>query len=71
MSGGELGGVLATLRELDAPPDASAAALQRAHLAQLSDRVADAELRCAALQADADLLRTLAGGMSFQYGILR
>ncbi|CAH0724274.1 unnamed protein product, partial [Brenthis ino] len=62
VSGGELSGVLAALRELDAPPDASAAALQRAQLAQLSDRVADAELRCAALQADADLLRTLAGG---------
>ncbi|XP_050352594.1 protein bicaudal D isoform X1 [Nymphalis io] len=62
VSGGELGALLAALRELDAPPDGSPAALQRAQLAQLSDRVADAELRCAALQADADLLRTLAGG---------
>lgn len=62
VSGGELGALLAALRELDAPPDGSPAALQRAQLAQLSDRAADAELRCAALQADADLLRTLAGG---------
>ncbi|CAH2089335.1 unnamed protein product [Euphydryas editha] len=62
VSGGELGALLSALRELDALPDGSPAALQRAQLAQLSDRVADAELRCAALQADADLLRTLAGG---------
>ncbi|XP_045452564.1 protein bicaudal D [Melitaea cinxia] len=62
VSGGELGALLTALRELDAPPDGSPAALQRAQLAQLSDRAADAELRCAALQADADLLRTLAGG---------
>lgn len=62
VSGGELGALLGALRELDAPPDGSPAALQRAQLAQLSDRAADAELRCAALQADADLLRTLAGG---------
>lgn len=68
MSGGELSGLAALLSELSSgavPADgsaASAAALQRAALAQLADRVAEAEVRCAALQADADLLRTLAGG---------
>ncbi|KAJ8717114.1 hypothetical protein PYW08_005513 [Mythimna loreyi] len=68
VSGGELSGLAALLGELAAgalPADAtpaSAAALQRAALAQLADRVAEAEVRCAALQADADLLRTLAGG---------
>ncbi|XP_052743579.1 protein bicaudal D isoform X2 [Bicyclus anynana] len=62
VSGGELAALLAALRELDAPPDGSPAALQRAQLAQLSDRAADAELRCAALQADAETLRALAGG---------
>ncbi|KAJ8717733.1 hypothetical protein PYW07_005663 [Mythimna separata] len=68
VSGGELSGLAALLGELAAgalPSDAtpaSAAALQRAALAQLADRVAEAEVRCAALQADADLLRTLAGG---------
>ncbi|CAH2208725.1 jg9412, partial [Pararge aegeria aegeria] len=63
VSGGELSALLAALRELDAlPADGSPAALQRAQLAQLSDRVADAELRCAALQVDAEILRTLAGG---------
>lgn len=68
VSGGELSGLAALLSELSSgavPADgsaASAAALQRAALAQLADRVAEAEVRCAALQADADLLRTLAGG---------
>ncbi|XP_061384195.1 protein bicaudal D isoform X1 [Danaus plexippus] len=63
VSGGELVALLAALKELDSPlADGSPAALQRAQLAQLSDRMADAEIRCAALQADADLLRTLAGG---------
>ncbi|XP_026741104.1 protein bicaudal D isoform X3 [Trichoplusia ni] len=69
VSGGELGGLGALLGELQAGagvPEAgaggSAAATQRAALAQLADRVAEAEVRCAALQADADLLRTLAGG---------
>ncbi|XP_034835412.1 protein bicaudal D isoform X1 [Maniola hyperantus] len=63
VSGGELTALLAALRELDAlPADGSPAAVQRAQLAQLSDRVADAELRCAALQVDAEILRTLAGG---------
>ncbi|CAH0590443.1 unnamed protein product [Chrysodeixis includens] len=69
VSGGELGGLGALLAELQAGagvPElgagASAAATQRAALAQLADRVAEAEVRCAALQADADLLRTLAGG---------
>ncbi|XP_035435757.2 protein bicaudal D isoform X3 [Spodoptera frugiperda] len=64
VSGGELSGLAALLAELaaGAPGSDSAAALQRAQLAQLADRVAEAEVRCAALQADADLLRTLAGG---------
>ncbi|KAH9633224.1 hypothetical protein HF086_017779 [Spodoptera exigua] len=65
VSGGELSGLAALLSELGsgaAGADGSAAALQRAALAQLADRVAEAEVRCAALQADADLLRTLAGG---------
>lgn len=65
VSGGELGGLGALLAELQAGGAAapgSAAALQRAALAQLADRVAEADVRCAALQADADLLRTLAGG---------
>ncbi|XP_063366649.1 protein bicaudal D [Cydia amplana] len=65
VSGGELGALGAALAELQAasaPPDASPAALARASLADLSDRVAEAEVRAAALQADCDLLRTLAGG---------
>ncbi|CAG5036152.1 unnamed protein product [Parnassius apollo] len=65
VSGGELAALRDALAELAAAdPEAgsSPAALQRQALAQLSDRVAEAELRCAALQADADLLRTLAGG---------
>ncbi|XP_028163282.1 protein bicaudal D [Ostrinia furnacalis] len=63
VSGGELEALGAALGELAAaaPPD-SAAAHQRQQLAQLSDRLAEADVRCAALQADADLLRTLAGG---------
>ncbi|XP_047996787.1 LOW QUALITY PROTEIN: protein bicaudal D [Leguminivora glycinivorella] len=65
VSGGELTALGATLTELQsasAPPDASPAALARASLAELSDRVAEAEVAAAALQADCDLLRTLAGG---------
>ncbi|CAK1584314.1 unnamed protein product [Parnassius mnemosyne] len=66
VSGGELAALRDALQELAAADadaaGASPAALQRQALAQLSDRVAEAELRCAALQADADLLRTLAGG---------
>ncbi|XP_061720948.1 protein bicaudal D [Cydia pomonella] len=65
VSGGELAALQAALAELHAaaaPPDASPAALARASLAELSDRVAEAEVRAAALQADCDLLRTLAGG---------
>ncbi|KAM3960349.1 microtubule-associated protein Bicaudal D [Aphomia sociella] len=65
VSGGELGALAAQLSELQAgaaPPEQSAAALARQALAQLSDRVAEAEVRAAALHADADLLRTLAGG---------
>ncbi|XP_031765659.1 protein bicaudal D isoform X3 [Galleria mellonella] len=65
VSGGELGALAAQLAELQAgaaPADGSAAALARQQLAQLSDRVAEAEVRAAALHADADLLRTLAGG---------
>ncbi|XP_072942574.1 protein bicaudal D [Epargyreus clarus] len=64
VSGGELASLGAALAELlgAGAPEGSAAALQRQALAALSDRVAEAELRCAALQADADLLRTLAGG---------
>ncbi|XP_022819301.1 protein bicaudal D [Spodoptera litura] len=65
VSGGELSGLAALLSELASgatASDGSAAALQRAQLAQLADRVAEAEVRGAALQADADLLRTLAGG---------
>ncbi|XP_063540607.1 protein bicaudal D [Cydia strobilella] len=65
VSGGELtalGAALTELQSASAPPDASPAALARASLAELSDRVAEAEVRAAALQADCDLLRTLAGG---------
>ncbi|CAH2042157.1 unnamed protein product, partial [Iphiclides podalirius] len=64
VSGGELSALAGALAELNGAPAApgSPAALQRQALAQLSDRVAEAELRCAALEADADLLRTLAGG---------
>lgn len=67
VSGGELTGLGALLAELQAGAGASAegggaAALQRAAMSQLADRVAEAEVRAAALQADADLLRTLAGG---------
>ncbi|KAL0870011.1 hypothetical protein ABMA27_006190 [Loxostege sticticalis] len=65
VSGGELEALGAALSELAAnsdTPDASATAHQRQQLAQLSDRLAEADVRCAALQADADLLRTLAGG---------
>ncbi|XP_068620209.1 protein bicaudal D [Battus philenor] len=64
VSGGELTALAGTLAELSAASGApgSPAAMQRQALAQLSDRVAEAELRCAALEADADLLRTLAGG---------
>ncbi|XP_075980905.1 microtubule-associated protein Bicaudal D isoform X2 [Anticarsia gemmatalis] len=67
VSGGELSGLGALLQELQAGAAANTdgagpAALQRAALAQLADRVAEAEVRAAALQADADLLRTLAGG---------
>ncbi|XP_041984519.1 protein bicaudal D isoform X2 [Aricia agestis] len=63
VSGGELAALCTALQQLQGPaPDGSPAQLQRHALADLSDRVADAELRCAALQADADLLRALAGG---------
>ncbi|XP_013137315.1 PREDICTED: myosin-7B isoform X2 [Papilio polytes] len=64
VSGGELSALAGALAELSAASAApgSPAAQQRQALAQLSDRVAEAELRCAALEADADLLRTLAGG---------
>ncbi|CAH0401199.1 unnamed protein product [Chilo suppressalis] len=65
VSGGELEALGAALAELGsgaAPADATAAQLARQQLAQLSDRLAEAEVRGAALQADADLLRTLAGG---------
>lgn len=68
VSGGELSGLGALLSELQAGAGAGAEgagpqALQRAALAQLADKVAEAEVRAAALQADADLLRTLAGGI--------
>ncbi|XP_026320813.1 protein bicaudal D [Hyposmocoma kahamanoa] len=64
VSGGELSGVAALLHELQngAVPADTAAGVQRHALAQLSDRVAEAEVRAQALQADADLLRQLAGG---------
>lgn len=65
VSGGELTGVRALLDELQhaaAGGGDSAAGVARLALAQLADRVAEAEVRAAALQADADLLRTLAGG---------
>ncbi|XP_038211239.1 protein bicaudal D isoform X2 [Zerene cesonia] len=64
VSGGEVGALADALGELLAAPApaGSPAALQRQALASLSDRAADAELRCAALQADADLLRAIAGG---------
>ncbi|KAI5636114.1 microtubule-associated protein bicaudal-D domain-containing protein [Phthorimaea operculella] len=65
VSGGELSGVAALMQELQhasAPAEGTAAGVARTQLAQLSDRVAEAEVRAAALQADADLLRTLAGG---------
>ncbi|XP_045501841.1 protein bicaudal D isoform X2 [Colias croceus] len=64
VSGGEVGALADALGELLAAPApaGSPAALQRQALAGLSDRAADAELRCAALQADADLLRAIAGG---------
>ncbi|XP_049876582.1 protein bicaudal D isoform X2 [Pectinophora gossypiella] len=64
VSGGELAGVAALLGELaaGAAADAGAANAARQQLAALCDRVAEAEVRAAALQADADLLRTLAGG---------
>ncbi|XP_053614504.1 protein bicaudal D isoform X2 [Plodia interpunctella] len=64
VSGGELSALAAQLAELQTPlpNDASAAALARQQMAQLSDRVAEAEVRCAALEAEAELLRTLAGG---------
>ncbi|XP_060805483.1 protein bicaudal D isoform X2 [Amyelois transitella] len=61
VSGGELAALAALLAELQ-PPPADAAALARQQLAALSDRVAEAEVRCAALEAEAELLRTLAGG---------
>ncbi|KAJ2948604.1 hypothetical protein O0L34_g7859 [Tuta absoluta] len=65
VSGGELSGVAALMQELQhasAPAEGTAAGVARAQLAHLSDRLAGAEVRAAALQADADLLRTLAGG---------
>ncbi|XP_045521931.1 protein bicaudal D isoform X3 [Pieris brassicae] len=65
VSGGEVGALSDSLAELMAAQiaaDASPAALQRQALAQLSDRVAEAELRCSALQAEAELMRTIAGG---------
>lgn len=65
VSGDELQRLAAALAELHAlapPADATAASLARADLAALSDRVADAEVKCAALAADNDLLRALAGG---------
>lgn len=65
VSGGELQQLGSALRELQSAtpaPDATAAGVARADLALLSDRVAEAEVRCAALQADCQLLRTLAGG---------
>lgn len=64
VSGTELSALDAALSELlsGGQPADSAAGLARAELAQLSDRVAEAEVRAAALRADCDLLRTLAGG---------
>ncbi|XP_059059067.1 protein bicaudal D [Achroia grisella] len=65
VSGGEVSALAAQLAELQAaaaPADGSPAALARHALAQLADRVAEAEVRAAALHADAELLRTLAGG---------
>ncbi|XP_030030223.1 protein bicaudal D isoform X2 [Manduca sexta] len=64
VSGGELGALAATLGELQAAaqPGDAPAALQRQALVDLADRVAEAEVRCAELHAEADLLRTLASG---------
>lgn len=65
VSGDELQQLAAALAELhsQAPaPDGTAASIARAELAALSDRVAEAEVNCAALRADNHLLRTLAGG---------
>ncbi|GBP55432.1 Protein bicaudal D [Eumeta japonica] len=65
VSGGELtqlGAALAELHQASPPADATAASIARSELAELSDRVAEAEIRCSALSADCDLLRQLAGG---------
>ncbi|CAG9114442.1 unnamed protein product [Plutella xylostella] len=65
VSGTELSKLAALLAEVQAampPPDATAASIARAELAQLSDRLAEAEVKCAAFTADNQLLTTLAGG---------
>ncbi|VVD05211.1 unnamed protein product [Leptidea sinapis] len=63
VSGGEVSALSTALAELLAAGAApSCSVQQRQALAQLSDRLADAEIRCAVHQADADLLRTIAGG---------
>lgn len=64
VSGGELSALSSALAELSAaaPAGDSASGHARAELAALSDRVAEAEVRAAALHAECDLLRTLAGG---------
>lgn len=64
VSGGELESLCSSLSELlaAAAPTESGAALQRHALAELADRVAEAELRAQHLTAETDLLRTLAGG---------
>ncbi|XP_050674719.1 protein bicaudal D isoform X2 [Leptidea sinapis] len=63
VSGGEVSALSTALAELLAAGAApSCSVQQRQALAQLSDRLADAEIRCAVHQADVDLLRTMAGG---------